>query len=314
MTFKREYWLALSLVAAFTACSRQEPAKETSPDSSATPGAELSIYTVNYPLSYFAQGVGGDQVRVQFPAPADEDPAFWSPDAEAVSRFQQADLILLNGADYAGWTTRVTLPLAKLVDTSKTFADHLIVLEDASTHSHGPQGEHSHGETAFTTWLDPTLAVEHARAIKNKLAALRPEQAGAFEQGFEALALELAEWDGKLGTITRGHSERPLMGSHPVYQYLARRYSLNLRSVHFEPDEYPNDKAWSDLEKLLSVHPARWMLWEAEPLARTETKLRELGVQSVVFDPCGNTPAEGDYMSVMRANLERLARVFANGS
>ena len=44
----------------------------------------LAVYTVNYPLKYLAERIGGERVDVVFPAPAGEDPAFWSPDAETV--------------------------------------------------------------------------------------------------------------------------------------------------------------------------------------------------------------------------------------
>ena len=37
---------------------------------------KLVIYTVNYPLAYFAERIGGDLVAVHFPAPEDVDPAF----------------------------------------------------------------------------------------------------------------------------------------------------------------------------------------------------------------------------------------------
>jgi zinc transport system substrate-binding protein len=53
------------------------------------------------------------------------------------------------------------------------------------------------------------------------------------------------------------------------------------------------------------------MLWEGEPLEETVAGLAKLGVESVVFDPCGNRPDEGDYLAVMAANavaLENLAR------
>jgi len=49
------------------------------------------------------------------------------------------------------------------------------------------------------------------------------------------------------------------------------------------------------------------MLWEAPPLAATEARLRERGVTTVVFDPAGQSPSEGDFLSVMRANVARLA-------
>ena len=39
----------------------------------------MIIYTVNYPLKYFAERIAGEHADVVFPAPADGDPAFWCP-------------------------------------------------------------------------------------------------------------------------------------------------------------------------------------------------------------------------------------------
>ena len=128
------------------------------------------VYVTNYPLKYFAERIGGEQVEVHFPAPPDEDPAYWMPDPETISKYQQADLILLNGAGYEKWVDAVSLPKSKLCHTSAEFASDYIALEDAGTHSHGPEGEHAHGGTAFTTWLDPTLAVKQADAIRASLS------------------------------------------------------------------------------------------------------------------------------------------------
>ena len=41
-------------------------------------------------------------------------------------------------------------------------------------------------------------------------------------------------------------------------------------------------------------------------LEETAAGLAEIGVGSVIFDPCGNRPAEGDYLEVMAANAVRL--------
>ena len=57
---------------------------------------------------------------------------------------------------------------------------------------------------------------------------------------------------------------------------------------------------------MLKNYRATVMLWEGPPLPETVRKLEALGVKSVVFDPCGNRPAAGDFLSVMRANIERL--------
>ena len=100
--------------------------------------------------------------------------------------------------------------------------------------------------------------------------------------------------------------KQPLVGSHPVYQYLTRRYTLNLESVHWEPDEAPDEMQWRALEDILEAHPARIMLWEGAPMVETKAMLAEKGIQSIVFDPCGNRPESGDFLSVMQNNISEL--------
>jgi zinc transport system substrate-binding protein len=267
---------------------------------------KLVVYTVNYPLAYFAERIGGNLVDVHFPAPADRDPAYWSPDAETIASYQGADLILLNGADYAKWVARATLPTSKLVDTSSGFADRYIQMEGTVTHSHGPEGAHEHTGWASTTWLDPQLAIEQAAAVSRAIIKDRRVYEPIFNERFTALEAELHHLDLRLIAATDTLGDTPLLFSHPVYQYLIRRYGLNAVAVHWEPGEVPDDSAWTELEAILMRHPARWMVWESEPLDDTIAGLTALGVKTVVFDPCGNRPREGDYLAVMATNTVAL--------
>jgi zinc transport system substrate-binding protein len=52
------------------------------------------------------------------------------------------------------------------------------------------------------------------------------------------------------------------------------------------------------------------MIWEGEPLPEIVARLDELGVKSVVFEPCANAPDAGDYLSVMQANVRNLEAAF----
>jgi zinc transport system substrate-binding protein len=270
------------------------------------------VLTVNYPLQYLAQRIAGDTVDVRFPGPEGEDPAFWVPDAETVAAYQEADLILLNGAGYAGWTEMASLPLGKLVDTSASFEDRFIVIEEAVTHAHGPEGEHEHRATAFTTWLDPTLATEQAHAIRDAFSVRWVALAPQFDEGFQNLRADLKALDDEITGIVSGKTDRPIVFSHPVYQYLTGRYGLNAVSVHWEPDEVPDGSMWRELEAILEDHPAAFMIWESEPIQASVDRLQALGVESVVFSPCGGAPETGDYLSVMRANVAGLERTFAD--
>ena len=133
------------------------------------------IAVTNYPLMYFAQRVVGDHASVIFPIPPDVDPAFWLPDVSGVLAFQSADIILLNGATYSKWLDKVSLPKRKLVNTSKAFQDQYLLIENLTTHRHGPQGEHAHAGVAFTTWLDFQQAIQQAEVILNAVIKLAPQ-------------------------------------------------------------------------------------------------------------------------------------------
>ncbi|MEK6223933.1 MAG: metal ABC transporter substrate-binding protein [Thermodesulfobacteriales bacterium] len=270
----------------------------------------LNIYTVNYPLQYFAERIGDDKVNVYFPVPSDVDPAFWSPKREVVRQYQQADLILLNGADYAKWIDKVTLPKSKLLNTSKSFKADYIPLKDTVTHSHGPSGEHAHGEVAFTTWLDPLLAIKQADSIKEAFIKMMPESKDSFIRNYESLRKDLEDLNNKILNIVSSNPKEPLLSSHPVYQYLARRYDLNLKSVHWEPDEMPGADQLKELNIILENHPAMWMIWEDEPRVEIKDLLAEMHIQSAVFNPCSNDPGTGNYMEVMNKNADNLKQVF----
>ena len=272
--------------------------------------AQPTVYVVNYPLQYFAERIAGDRVKVVFPAPADEDPAFWKPDLDTIAAYQAADLILINGAGYAKWLKTVSLPKSKMIDSSRRFQADTIAVEDTGVHSHGPTGEHSHAGTAFTTWLDFRQAAQQAKAVMEGLSRLLPEHQEAFQQRYAALERDLLALDERLDAIVAPRRTQPLLASHPVYQYLARRHGLNLQSVLWEPEVMPDDAQWEELQSMLQGHAAAWMLWEGDPLPASVQKLQTLGVRSLVFDPCGNTPEQGDFLSVMQQNAARLEQAF----
>lgn len=266
----------------------------------------LSVFVVNYPLQYFAERIGGAGVRVELPVPADVDPAYWSPDPETIVAYQDADLILLNGAGYARWIELASLPQARLVDTSASFSDQLIPLESGPLHSHGPQGEHSHAGYAFTTWLDPSLAAQQAGAIAQALSKARPGDAEAFRASLARLQADLSELDRRCNSLWAGLGGQPLLFSHPVYQYLERRYSLDGVSLHWEPGVAPDEEMWRELETLLEGHPAGWMIWEDEPLEATQARLERMGVDVLVYRPLASAPVGGDLLTGLNADLAAI--------
>ncbi len=304
--------LASAVPAVFAALilpSCDKPAPQAG-KASAIPSGKPVVFAANHPLKYFAERIGGDLIEARFPAPAGEDPAFWQPDDKTIEAFQKADLILMNGAAYSKWAEKASLPAAKTADTSAGFKASFIEVKDAVTHSHGPGGDHSHGGIAFTTWIDFNQAIAQATAARTALGRVLPDAAAKLDANLKILAGELAALDVRMKAVGAKMSQAPVVASHPVYQYLARRYSINLKAVLWEPETVPDDKAMEELKAIITTHPAKWMIWEGDPAKESVEKLQAIGIASIIFDPCGNTPDAGDFMTVMKTNVAALEKAF----
>jgi zinc transport system substrate-binding protein len=269
------------------------------------------VAVVNYPLQYFTKRIAGGHVEVFFPVPRSEDPAFWKPQDKDIEAYQRADLILLNGAEYEKWLPAAVLPLTRQVVTSHAFADRYLTNGEVVTHNHGPQGMHSHGLIDFNTWMDPQQAALQAQSIHDALVRLLPEAAKDFDSNLRALQRDLGEIDSAIQKASAPLGKSPLLGSHPVYQYAARRYGWNLKSVHWEPDEMPSEEEWQKFEKLRRDHPGKIMLWEEDPLPAVAEHLRNLGIEAIRFETCASEPEKGDYLKTMKSNAARLAAMTA---
>ncbi len=264
------------------------------------------VYVTNYPLKYFAERIGAGLVDVHFPMTEDGDPAFWQPNSQAIARYQTADAIITNGATYEKWIANATLPDAKLVDSSRSFGGKFIQMAEVETHSHGPGGEHSHTGTAFTTWIDFDQAAQQAGAVKDAIVKLVPSQKDVLEKNLVVLVADMKQLDEEMLAVGKLVGDRPIIASHPVYDYWARRYSLKLKSVLWEPDVVPSAEAIDQLKKLLDGHAAQVMIWEGTPAPESVEKLKAIGIASVVFDPCGNVPETGDWLTTMHSNISSL--------
>jgi zinc transport system substrate-binding protein len=252
--------------------------------------------TVNYPLHYFAQRIGGDLIQLEYPIPEDVDPAYWVPDEKALEVHQSADIIFTNGADYAKWMHNVSLPSSRIVNTSKAFENEYIELQEVATHSHGPEGKHEHTGYAFTTWLDFELAIAQTKTIKNALIHKLPNEENKLEENFNFLKADLMGLHERMIQLAKEAGDQHFIGPHPVYQYLTTAYGIPIHSVHFESGEMPSNKQWKEIPHLMGHYPVDVMIWEGDHLPGIKEKLNEYKLKVAVFNPCGNKPEKGNLM------------------
>jgi len=262
----------------------------------------------NYPLAYFTERLAGDFAEILYEIPADVDPAFWKPTDAQISAIQKADLTILNGATYGKWIITTSLPDDKIVDTSLAFADSFLESGNTITHSHGKEGTHSHGGTAFTTWLDLNQARQQATAIKDALVATFPDHADSINEAYPKLTKDLMDLHEEMKKSAASLSTKTFLASHPIYEYFSRAYGLKIHTLVWEPEMELTKKALADLEKLHKKHPAaKTFIWEGNPRPGHIPTLAKLGLKSIIITPAFSKPGtDMDFLQAMRNNLEAL--------
>lgn len=305
----RTHLLLASALLFYGSCA-QEPSGEASARPQPDNG-KPDVLTTFYPLTYFATRVAGDLVNVRCPLPADADPIHWKPSADDVAEYQAADLVIANGARLEKWIRQVSLPTSRLVKTAERFRETWGRVVE-TTHSHGPEGEHSHYGVDGHTWLDPRLAVQQSRALTDALVRLLPDSAAELERGFASLEEDLKTLHQSLEALGSLPDGQRLYASHPAYNYLARRHGWRIENLDLSPDAVPGAETLALVRERLSKKPGRYLLWEDAPNPAVAAAFEKIGLQSLVFRPCEQAPktGEADYLDSMRANIQRLARAF----
>lgn len=264
------------------------------------------VVAVNYPLQYFAERLLGDAAEVVFPVPPDEDPSFWRPSVSDIGAIQSADLIVLNGAGFAAWVDRVSLPRSKVVNTSGAIEDRFIRAESI-THSHGDGGEHSHEGLASYIWLDPTLAIAQAEAVADALTARQLAPAKDVETRLGTLRADLEALD-TIARTTMGRLKGVgIIATHPRYQYFARSYGLSIASLEWEAGAMPTDSDLAELRALTEDTEAQILIWEAQPAAGAFDATAALGLRNVVFPPLAQAIEGRTFQQTFAAGLSAMA-------
>ncbi len=285
-------------------CDARRPAAIDAP----APAPAKPLVFASHPfLVEIVQRLAGDGVEIVAPWKSSVgDPAFWQPTAEQVRAIQACDLIVLNGAGFEHWTDQAALPRARTLDTTASLKAKFIVVE-GTTHSHGPQGEHSHEGTAFTTWLSPEFARVQAHEIAARLATLVPSRAVSMSAAMVEIDATLSATQFALAAVAlaaAAQGEQHWLASHPVFQYLGQSADLELSAVQWEPSEMPSNDEWARLAQLRGSQPRAWMIWEGQPSVGIATKLAILGVKVVVVAQYGT--ADGSVIAGLRASAEAM--------
>lgn len=268
-------------------------------------GEKIAVVTTIYPLYDFARQVGGERVEVTRLLPAGAEPHTWEPTPKDMAALARARVFIYNGAGMEPWVQRQLGMLeekgVRVVEASRGL--DLI----AGPGDHGEAGVDPH------VWLDPVLAQEIVKKIRDAYIAVDPDHAAYYSSRADEYLAALRELDREYRAAAQDFRRREIVTSHAAFAYLARRYGLQqVALMGLSPESEPDPVRMREIVAFCREHDVKYVFFEALVSPKvSRTLAREVGAETLVLNPLGNiTPEEEkrgeNYLSIMRENLARL--------
>jgi len=278
----------------------------------------LRVATTIYPVTFFAQQVGGDLVEVTGLVSPGTEPHAFEPSPSDILTIQAADVVVYNSRAFETWITDALDAIDARPRTVVEAADLDLAQSAEPVSEHEDEDEHDHGPVDPHVWLDPTEAVAQIERILDAFIAADPAGAGTYRDNAAALIQRLEALDGRFSAALRSCSHRAFVVNHSAFGHLAERYDLEQISISgLEPEAEPGARTVATIATRMKDLGIRHVL--AEPIASSrtaETIAREIGGEVLILHPLGVlTPDEArageDYFSIMEANLHILTTALA---
>jgi len=256
----------------------------------------LPVVTSHYPVEFLVEQVGGDLVDVQTLTAPGTEPHDLELSPQQVAEVDQA-AALFYIADFQPAVDEVVGEAGgEVVDVSQG----LPLRTAASTDGQGGTDPH--------VWLDPVLMQQMATTVADGLAQADPEHAEQYQDNARALQAKLTDLDGQWRKGTRDCRIRTMVVSHEAFGYLANQYGFDQKGIAgLSPETEPSASAIAELASFVRDNGVTTVYTEAlvDPSV-AETVAQEAGAQTAVLDPLEGPPAQGDYLSGMRENLQTI--------
>ncbi|MBO6513272.1 MAG: metal ABC transporter substrate-binding protein [Phycisphaerales bacterium] len=297
--------LALTALGAVLGTALKMAGCQKADPSATSMSIEEVVRTTSAPIGSLTDELADGLVPVELLCPESIDPSRWRPDADTIGRFQRAKLIVTNGAQHERWVATAPLPRSRVVDSALAITPPLLTYTQ-KTHSHGPDGKHTHKAVLGSTWVDPLNARSQAQAVQDALARSFPEHAPEISERFSMLSQELESAHRMLEQIR----DRDINFVAPIkpYGYLARRYGWAAPDLSNSPDDWLKDPYTLNLIADPSGEVPTVVLTDSPPSPEAvETLVNKYSIHPVLWET-GSMIHDRPYLEILAGNIERLER------
>jgi zinc transport system substrate-binding protein len=213
-----------------------------------TENGKLKVVATFYPLAFFVQQIGGEEVTVKQLIPDNTEVHTWQPSFADILAIDEAEVIIYNGASLDHWFEDDILPA---IDSS----NKIVVETTKGVKLTETETEHSdeHEELYDPhTWISPFLAKQQAQKIYEALIQKDPDHEGYYSERWQNLKTQFEELDNKYLTGLSTKNKENVFVAHSAFGYLADRYGFKQHGViGISADEQPSASVYANLVDIM---------------------------------------------------------------
>lgn len=295
-------------------------------------GKVLVVATI-FPLADWTRNIGGDRVYVSTLLPLGASPHTFDPTPKEMRLLSNAKLFLRAGLKMDDWGGRLgrtaqqkgmksvalgdrLLALGTLHDVSDITSDAVTLMEHDHDHDHhdGHHHHHDHDGVNPHFWLDPQLAVESVKIIRDTLVEVDPDGAADYKKNADEYIAKLEQLNQDMTAELQGHEGKGFISFHNAYPYLAYRYKLTIAAVIEEyAGKTPSEKYIRDVADLLQEKNIKTIFSEPQLNPHVaEILAKEVKGKVGLLDPYGaeNEKDRSSYIELIKFNVSALKSSF----
>lgn len=269
----------------------------------------LKVVATFYPLAYFAQRIGGEQVEVTNLTPTGGEPHNFEPSPRQIVAVTEADVALYMGLGFEPWMEDLKIELAAKEVIAVEVNSRLPVVQFSDEEGAAEESD------AYDphTWLDPLLAQEMVTMILQAFIKADPESEAVYTANAKILLEELQALHESYQTDLASCDNKTILVSHEAFHYFAKRYGIETVSVSgISPEDEPSANRLTQLADFAKENESKYIFFEtlANPDV-AQTLADEADLTPLTFNPVEGLTVEeaqngGNYFTLMQSNLANL--------
>ncbi len=272
---------------------------------------ETKIVATFLPIYIFTKGITGESTEVEILIPPGTDPHEYQATPDNARTIAEADVLVTNGLGIEEFLDKLVNSVGNSQLQEINASQNIDPLKEEDDDHHEHDHNHDHEEGNPHVWLDPVLAQQQVKNIRDGLIKIDPKNAATYQANAKIYLEKLQELDQEFKTRLAPFNGCKFIAFHDAYPYLAKRYNLEQMAVV----ELPQDNITpGDIQRVIKAakeYHVKGLLAEIGFNDRRMQQIsKELGLPVKTLDPIINGPLETQYyFRAMRNNLKTLEEV-----